>query len=145
MRSVTSQSLGAGALLVNPWNISDMANAIYDALSMSEDERRERHRQNYMHVQVRIRIVMHMCVGLLHATCTLLPIWCARDRHHDLHVQMRGGPHAPSSCAQPILKHDSAIPSRDKPCPPTVRPITPFPWPVPGPRHGSDQMALLQI
>ena len=46
------QSLGAGALLVNPWNISDMATAIYDALSMSEDERRERHRQNYMHVQV---------------------------------------------------------------------------------------------
>jgi hypothetical protein len=46
------QSLGAGALLVNPWNISDMAAAIHDALSMSEDERRERHRQNYMHVQV---------------------------------------------------------------------------------------------
>eukprot|EP00198_Chlamydomonas_reinhardtii_P002762 XP_001692098.1 trehalose-6-phosphate synthase/phosphatase [Chlamydomonas reinhardtii] len=46
-----AQSLGAGALLVNPWNISDMATAIYDALSMSEDERRERHRQNYMHVQ----------------------------------------------------------------------------------------------
>ncbi|KAG2501762.1 hypothetical protein HYH03_000262 [Edaphochlamys debaryana] len=46
-----AQSLGAGALLVNPWNISDMAAAIYDALSMSEEERRERHRQNYMHVQ----------------------------------------------------------------------------------------------
>ncbi|GLC47635.1 hypothetical protein PLESTB_000009400 [Pleodorina starrii] len=46
-----AQSLGAGALLVNPWNISDMANAIYDALSMNEEERRERHRQNYMHVQ----------------------------------------------------------------------------------------------
>lgn len=26
--------------------------AIEDALTMSEDERRERHRQNYMHVQV---------------------------------------------------------------------------------------------
>ncbi|GLI68117.1 hypothetical protein VaNZ11_012454 [Volvox africanus] len=46
-----AQSLGAGALLVNPWNISDMSQAIYDALSMSEEERRERHRQNYMHVQ----------------------------------------------------------------------------------------------
>ncbi|EFJ46005.1 hypothetical protein VOLCADRAFT_63119, partial [Volvox carteri f. nagariensis] len=46
-----AQSLGAGALLVNPWNISDVAQAIYDALSISEEERRERHRQNYMHVQ----------------------------------------------------------------------------------------------
>ena len=47
-----AQSLGAGSILVNPWNISDMATAIEDALSMSEEERRERHRQNYMHVQV---------------------------------------------------------------------------------------------
>ncbi|KIZ00019.1 alpha,alpha-trehalose-phosphate synthase (UDP-forming), partial [Monoraphidium neglectum] len=39
-----AQSLGAGAILVNPWN------AIEDALTMSEEERRERHRQNYMHV-----------------------------------------------------------------------------------------------
>lgn len=30
-----------------------MAQAIEDALCMSEEERRERHRQNYMHVQVR--------------------------------------------------------------------------------------------
>lgn len=45
-----AQSLGAGAILVNPWNITDMAQAIEDALSMSEEERRERHRQNYMHV-----------------------------------------------------------------------------------------------
>ena len=29
--------------------------AIEDALTMSEDERRERHRQNYMHVQVSLR------------------------------------------------------------------------------------------
>lgn len=71
-----TQSLGAGALLVNPWNISDMANAIYDALSMSEDERRERHRQNYMHVQVRMaprtrvrklltNVLSSACVNLL--------------------------------------------------------------------------------
>jgi trehalose 6-phosphate synthase/phosphatase len=43
--------LGAGAILVNPWNISDMSQAIEDALCMSDLERRERHRQNYMHVQ----------------------------------------------------------------------------------------------
>eukprot|EP00192_Tetraselmis_astigmatica_P000069 CAMPEP_0117651800 /NCGR_PEP_ID=MMETSP0804-20121206/2286_1 /TAXON_ID=1074897 /ORGANISM="Tetraselmis astigmatica, Strain CCMP880" /LENGTH=1177 /DNA_ID=CAMNT_0005457803 /DNA_START=269 /DNA_END=3802 /DNA_ORIENTATION=- len=47
-----AQSLGAGALLVNPWNIIDMAQAIEDALCMSDDERRERHRQMYMHVTI---------------------------------------------------------------------------------------------
>ena len=31
-----AQSLGAGAILVNPWNITDMAAAIQDALTMSE-------------------------------------------------------------------------------------------------------------
>eukprot|EP00898_Chlorokybus_atmophyticus_P003806 jgi/Chlat1/4426/Chrsp29S04392 len=45
-----AQSLGAGALLVNPWNIGDMANAMEDALNMSEGERRERHRHNFLHV-----------------------------------------------------------------------------------------------
>ncbi|CAK0785345.1 Trehalose-6-P synthase/phosphatase complex synthase subunit [Coccomyxa viridis] len=47
-----AQSLGAGAILVNPWNITDMAAAIEDALTMSDQERRERHRQNYMHVTI---------------------------------------------------------------------------------------------
>mmetsp|Transcript_6225 Transcript_6225/g.15802 ORF Transcript_6225/g.15802 Transcript_6225/m.15802 type:complete len:1099 (-) Transcript_6225:258-3554(-) len=47
-----AQSLGAGALLVNPWNITDMATAIKDALTMSDEERRERHCQNYMHVTI---------------------------------------------------------------------------------------------
>ncbi|KAK9830458.1 hypothetical protein WJX72_011880 [[Myrmecia] bisecta] len=47
-----AQSLGAGAILVNPWNITDMAAAIEDALTMSDQERRERHRQNYMHITI---------------------------------------------------------------------------------------------
>lgn len=47
-----AQSLGAGAILVNPWNITDMASAIEDALTMSEQERRERHRQNFMHITI---------------------------------------------------------------------------------------------
>lgn len=47
-----AQSLGAGAILVNPWNIIDMAAAIDDALNMSEEEKRQRHRQNYMHVTI---------------------------------------------------------------------------------------------
>lgn len=45
-----AQSLGAGAILVNPWNISDMAASMEDALNMSEEERTERHRHNFMHV-----------------------------------------------------------------------------------------------
>lgn len=45
-----AQSLGAGAILVNPWNVKDVAAAIEDALTMSEKERRERHRQNFGHV-----------------------------------------------------------------------------------------------
>ena len=47
-----SQSLGAGAILVNPWNITDLSAAIADALTMSEAERRERHRQNHMHITI---------------------------------------------------------------------------------------------
>ncbi|GMH33474.1 hypothetical protein BSKO_01308 [Bryopsis sp. KO-2023] len=45
-----AQSLGAGSILVNPWNTTDMAQAISDALSMSDEERRERHQQNYLHI-----------------------------------------------------------------------------------------------
>ncbi|CAI0475259.1 unnamed protein product [Linum tenue] len=45
-----AQSLGAGALLVNPWNISDVATSIRYALNMSEDEREKRFHHNFMHV-----------------------------------------------------------------------------------------------
>ena len=45
-----AQSLGAGAILVNPWNVVDVAGAIEDALTMPEEERVERHRYNFMHV-----------------------------------------------------------------------------------------------
>ncbi len=47
-----AQSLGAGAILVNPWNVNDLAQAIEYALTMGDAERRERHRQNYMHVTI---------------------------------------------------------------------------------------------
>mmetsp|Transcript_12478 Transcript_12478/g.45483 ORF Transcript_12478/g.45483 Transcript_12478/m.45483 type:complete len:973 (+) Transcript_12478:181-3099(+) len=45
-----AQSLGAGALLVNPWNVEDMALGIMDALTMSDVERKERHKQNCLYV-----------------------------------------------------------------------------------------------
>lgn len=47
-----AQSLGAGAILVNPWNINDLAHAIEYSLTMNDGERRERHKQNYMHVTI---------------------------------------------------------------------------------------------
>ncbi|KAJ6801721.1 alpha,alpha-trehalose-phosphate synthase [UDP-forming] 1 [Iris pallida] len=45
-----AQSLGAGALLVNPWNITEVANSIASALNMPADEREKRFRHNYAHV-----------------------------------------------------------------------------------------------
>ncbi|XP_057540314.1 alpha,alpha-trehalose-phosphate synthase [UDP-forming] 1-like [Amaranthus tricolor] len=45
-----AQSLGAGALLVNPWNITDVAAAIGKALNMSDEEREKRHELNFVHV-----------------------------------------------------------------------------------------------
>lgn len=45
-----AQSLGAGALLVNPWNITEVATSIGDALNMTAEEREERHRHNFEHV-----------------------------------------------------------------------------------------------
>ncbi|KAL2943374.1 Alpha alpha-trehalose-phosphate synthase [UDP-forming] 1 [Bienertia sinuspersici] len=45
-----AQSLGAGALLVNPWNITEVASAIGKALNMSDEEREMRHQLNFLHV-----------------------------------------------------------------------------------------------
>lgn len=45
-----AQSLGAGAILVNPWNITEVAAAIGQALNMSAEEREKRHRHNFSHV-----------------------------------------------------------------------------------------------
>ncbi|KAK1603214.1 hypothetical protein QYE76_017974 [Lolium multiflorum] len=45
-----AQSLGAGAILVNPWNITEVADSINHALTMTSDEREKRHRHNYAHV-----------------------------------------------------------------------------------------------
>ncbi|KAK9055945.1 hypothetical protein SSX86_027032 [Deinandra increscens subsp. villosa] len=45
-----AQSLGAGAILVNPWNVTEVASAIAYALNMPSDEREKRHHHNYKHV-----------------------------------------------------------------------------------------------
>ncbi|PIA24959.1 hypothetical protein AQUCO_13600003v1 [Aquilegia coerulea] len=45
-----AQSLGAGAILVNPWNITEVASSIGYALNMPAEEREKRHHHNFMHV-----------------------------------------------------------------------------------------------
>ncbi|KAI8799255.1 glycosyltransferase family 20-domain-containing protein [Cladochytrium replicatum] len=45
----TAGSLSA-AMLVNPWDYTGVANAIYDALTMGKEERFSRHQQQYAHV-----------------------------------------------------------------------------------------------
>ncbi|XP_043808297.1 alpha,alpha-trehalose-phosphate synthase [UDP-forming] 1 isoform X3 [Manihot esculenta] len=45
-----AQSLGAGAILVNPWNITEVASSISYALNMPADERENRHNHNFRHV-----------------------------------------------------------------------------------------------
>uniref|UniRef100_A0ACD5TY49 Uncharacterized protein n=1 Tax=Avena sativa TaxID=4498 RepID=A0ACD5TY49_AVESA len=42
-----AQSLGAGAIVVNPWNVEEVAKSIKDALAMSADKREEWHKHNY--------------------------------------------------------------------------------------------------
>ncbi|KAE8653824.1 Alpha,alpha-trehalose-phosphate synthase 1 [Hibiscus syriacus] len=45
-----AQSLGAGAILVNPWNIIEVAASIEQALNMPAEEREKRHCHNFHHV-----------------------------------------------------------------------------------------------
>ena len=42
-----AQSLGAGAIIVNPWNVAEVAKSIKCALDMPANEREKRHRDNY--------------------------------------------------------------------------------------------------
>ncbi|XP_027186709.1 alpha,alpha-trehalose-phosphate synthase [UDP-forming] 1-like isoform X2 [Cicer arietinum] len=46
-----AQSLGAGAILVNPWNVTEVATAIARALNMLPAEREKRHKHNFLHVK----------------------------------------------------------------------------------------------
>lgn len=46
-----AQSLGAGAILVNPWNTVEIAASIEHALHMSAEEREKRYMHNFLHVR----------------------------------------------------------------------------------------------
>ncbi|KFK24161.1 hypothetical protein AALP_AAs39702U000100, partial [Arabis alpina] len=45
------QSLGAGALLVNPWNIKEVSTAIGEALNMPPQEKERKHKINFQYVK----------------------------------------------------------------------------------------------
>lgn len=47
----------SGAIIVNPWNIHDMARAMHQAMSMSKDERAQRFEQMYEYIQMYTRYV----------------------------------------------------------------------------------------
>ena len=47
-----AQSLGAGSILVNPWNVDDMTAALHEAVRMSAATRRRLWKSNYQHVSV---------------------------------------------------------------------------------------------
>ena len=49
-----AQSLGAGAILVDPWNITEVAASIKYALDMPADERGKRHQHNFKNVTTHI-------------------------------------------------------------------------------------------
>ncbi|KAG7654566.1 Trehalose-phosphatase [Arabidopsis suecica] len=44
------QSLGVGALIVNPWDVTEVSSAIKEALNMPAEERETRHRSNFQYV-----------------------------------------------------------------------------------------------
>ncbi|KAF8080678.1 hypothetical protein N665_0929s0030 [Sinapis alba] len=46
-----AQSLGAGAILVNPWHVTEVSSAIKEALTMPAEEREKRHRVNFQYVK----------------------------------------------------------------------------------------------
>ncbi len=48
-----AQSLGAGCIQVNPWDVVKTANAIKSALEMKPDERKRLHSYAFEHVQTR--------------------------------------------------------------------------------------------
>ncbi|KAK1365146.1 hypothetical protein POM88_040707 [Heracleum sosnowskyi] len=45
-----AQSLGAGEILINPWDIAEVASSIGRALNMKDDERKKRHELNFQQV-----------------------------------------------------------------------------------------------
>lgn len=63
---------------MNPWNITEVANAIGQALEMKADEREKRHKHNFTHVTTHTAqewaetFVRYVRISLLYALCHLI-------------------------------------------------------------------------
>ncbi|XP_051208527.1 probable alpha,alpha-trehalose-phosphate synthase [UDP-forming] 2 isoform X2 [Lolium perenne] len=70
-----AQSLGAGAIIVNPWDTAEVANSIKAALAMPAHDREERHRHNYKLVSAySAQNWAEDYVSELHKTATKAPV-----------------------------------------------------------------------
>jgi len=78
-----AQSLGAGAIRVNPWNLQDTAKAIYDALEMAPEDRTALHNFAYQYVMVHtsqrwaetfVQSLQEACSDLMEVTASVPPL-----------------------------------------------------------------------
>mmetsp|Transcript_54287 Transcript_54287/g.151065 ORF Transcript_54287/g.151065 Transcript_54287/m.151065 type:complete len:929 (-) Transcript_54287:102-2888(-) len=78
-----AQSLGAGSIRVNPWNLQETANAIYEALEMSDEDRATLHRYAYRYVaehtaqkwaETFLQSLEEACSDLMDITAELPPL-----------------------------------------------------------------------
>ncbi|KAL4627367.1 hypothetical protein ACB092_05G161100 [Castanea dentata] len=76
-----AQSLGAGAILVNPWNITDVAASIKYALDMPADEREKRHQQSSITSSSELNVTIVEAQLRTRQVPPLLPTNVAVDRY----------------------------------------------------------------
>jgi len=78
-----AQSLGAGAIRVNPWNLQDTANAIYEALEMAPEDRKALHKYAYQYVtehtsqkwaETFLQCLQEACSDLMEVTAEVPPL-----------------------------------------------------------------------
>jgi len=78
-----AQSLGAGAIRVNPWNLQETANAIHDALEMSDEDRAALHNYAYQYLcehtaqkwaETFLQCLQEACSDLMEVTAEVPPL-----------------------------------------------------------------------
>mmetsp|Transcript_25915 Transcript_25915/g.50748 ORF Transcript_25915/g.50748 Transcript_25915/m.50748 type:complete len:619 (+) Transcript_25915:257-2113(+) len=93
-----AQSLGAGALRVNPWNLQDTAKAIYDALEMAPEDRTALHNFAYQYViehtsqkwaETFMQSLQEACSDLMEVTASVPPLLPYEDMLTDWSVSTK--------------------------------------------------------
>lgn len=78
-----AQSLGAGSVRVNPWNLQDTAEAIYEALEMSAEDRKALHNYAFQYVsehtsqkwaETFLQCLQEACSDLMEITAEVPPL-----------------------------------------------------------------------